>query len=161
MRRFTMLSLAAATVGCTEAAPVAPQLQSGATSANAMVANDKQEVELALPACNGETVAMSGTLQTRLKLTTTKSGNVSAALSADYNLSGIGDITGGRYNGSLSIRDQEMATDNVSGFQHRTRMRLVGQGNLPNSIEGFTIHVVIASGAVRVEHTDITSSCEP
>ena len=161
MRRFTMLSLAAAIVGCTDAAPTAPELQSVAASVNAMLSNEKLPVEIAFPACNGETVNMSGTLHQKFRLTTTKSGNVSASLSSDYNLSGIGDVTGAKYNGSLTIRDQEMATDNVSGFRHRTTMKLVGQGNVPNSVEGFTIHVVVANGAVRVEHTDVTSSCEP
>jgi hypothetical protein len=161
MRRFTMLSLIASVAGCTEAAPTTPQLQSVAALANAMVANEKQPVDLVFTACNGETVAMSGTVHTRFRLTTSKSGNVSASLSSDYNLSGIGDATGAQYNGKLSIRDQEMATDNVSGFRHRTSLRLVGQGNVPNSVAGFTVHVVIANGETRVEHTDVTSSCDP
>lgn len=161
MRRFSILSLAIAAIGCTETAPSAPQMRNVAASANTMIANEKQPIELVVTACNGETVVLSGNVHTRFRLTTTKSGNVSAALSADYNLSGIGAVTLARYNGSLSIRDQELATNNVSGFSHRTSMRLVGQGNVPNSVQGFTIHVVVANGAVRVEHMDVTSRCEP
>ena len=160
MRRFTLLSLATVAIGCTEAAPTAP-LQSGASSANQMLTNDKQPVELLLSACNGETVPMSGTLHSKFKLTTSKSGNVSASLSADYKLSGIGDVTGAQYHGSLTIKDQEMVSDNTSHFRHRTLMKLVGQGSVPNSVEGFTVHVVVANGEVRVEHTDVTSSCSP
>lgn len=160
MRRITTLLLAGV-VGCSEASSTAPQLQSDAVTANAVVANDKQPVELVVTACNGETVALSGTLHTKLRLTIAKSGNVSATTSFDYDLSGIGAVTGAKYNAKLTIRDQEMASDNVGGFHHRTSLRLVGQGNVPNSVEGFTVHVVVANGEVRVEHTDITSSCEP
>ena len=160
MRRFTMLLLAGV-VGCSEAPLAAPQLQSDAVTANAMIANAKQPIDLVVTACNGEGVALSGTLHTKLRLTIAKSGNVSATSSFDYDLSGIGSVTGATYNAKLTIRDQEMASDNVGGFYHRTSLRVVGQGNVPNSVEGLTVHVVIANGEVRVEHTDITSSCEP
>jgi len=162
MRRFTLIPLFAVAVGCTETSPTEPsRALTGGVAVSAMEVNEKQPVDLPLIACNGETVPMTGEVHVKLKFTTATSGNVSAFFSADYHLSGIGLVTGARYHGTLHIRDQEMASDNVSNFHHRTSLKLVGQGSVPNSDIGFTVHVVTANGETRVEHTDVTTRCMP
>src|SRR5438270_4294811 len=129
MRRFTCVPLFAVAVACSNGSVTQPSVaRSSSIPARAVETNQKDHVDLLLAACNGEAVLMSGENHLILGFTETKSGNVSAFVSADYNLSGIGAVTGARYNATLRIRDQEMASDNVSDFHYRSSLKLVGQG---------------------------------
>jgi hypothetical protein len=162
MRRLTLIPFLAVAVSCSETAMTGPvPLRTGGAAIDQMVENDRNDVDLPLIACNGEPVPMTGESHIKLKFTTAKSGNVSAFVSADYKLSGVGEITGAQYHASLKIRDQEMASDNVSNFRHRTSLKIIGQGSVPDSHVSFTIHVVVANGETRVENIDSETRCTP
>jgi hypothetical protein len=163
MRRFTVIPLLALAAACSEVSPTGTSLQRAEGSlASQVESNTKDAVDFyPLTACNGETVIMTGELHQVFKFTTTKSGNVSAFLSADYSLSGVGSTTGAKYNATTHIRDQEMASDNVSNFSYRTSTKLVGAGKVPNSTIDFTVRVLVANGETRVENIDISTHCSP
>ena len=163
MRRFTVLSLLTVATACSEVSPTAPSLQRvDAAPANQVEYNTKDAVDFyPVTACNGETVFMTGQLHQVFKFTTTKSGNVSAFVSADYNLSGVGTTTGAEYRATTHIRDQEMASDNVSNFSYRTSTKLIGSGKVPNSTLDVTVRVLFANGETRVERVENSTSCAP
>jgi len=163
MRRFTVMSLLTVVAACSEVSPTGTSFQriEGAV-ANQVEFNTKDAVDFyPLTACNGETVFMTGELHQVFKFTTTKSGNVSAFASADYSLSGVGTTTGAQYRATTHIRDQEMASDNVSNFSYRTSTKLVGSGKVPNSVVDVTVRVLFANGETRVEKIDTSTRCSP
>jgi hypothetical protein len=161
MRRFTVISLLAAAAACNEVSPTETSLQRAGVALASQAENQKDAVELLLSACNGELVPMSGTLHQTFKFTDTKSGNVNAFVSADYNLSGVGPVTGADYRGSLKIRDQEMSSDNASTFSYRTAIKMIGAGSVPNSTVDVTVRVHVANGETRVESVETSTRCTP
>ena len=163
MKRFTVLSLLSVVAACSDVSPTGTSFQRVENAlASQVESNTKDDVDFyPLTACNGETVFMTGVLHQVFKFTTTKSGNVSAFVSADYSLSGVGTTTGAEYHATTHIRDQEMASDDVSNFSYRTSTKLVGTGKVPNSEVDLTIHVLFANGETRVEKIDASTRCSP
>ena len=160
MKRSILFTAVAAAVACTESALTQPALTRAGGSA-LVTENDRQSASLPpQTACNGEIVQLEGTLHTQFSFTETKSGNVSVHLSADYTVSGVGSLTGAKYQGSLRIRDQEVATSNVADVRQRSTFRLIGQGNVPNSVMESTIHILVSNGQTRVEVVDVSTHCE-
>ena len=156
-----------AVVGCSEV--VAPTQQSAASptprgASRELFENSKIELTPGTPVanpCNGETVEVNAVLHTMIKFTTPPSGNVSAFVSTTYDFHGTGTVTGAKYNGSVQIRDQEMANDNGTSVFHlkSPSFRIIGQGQTPDFFSDFTVKVVTANGETRVEMVDQTFRC--
>jgi hypothetical protein len=61
-------------------------------------------------AFNGDVIDLSGPVHTKANFRMTPSGNTVASLTSDYNLSGVGSITGVTYNPSQKVAERGMST---------------------------------------------------
>jgi hypothetical protein len=159
MKYLALLSILAL-AGCKDVAsptsPLAPARLSGD-----LITNDK--VSFSSPggivACNGETVTLSGTIHTMLKVTTNANGSTSF-FSINETLAGVGDLTGAKYQGG----QREKITTNAVGaqvFDMAITVWLIGQGNVPNTYIDSNLHVTQnANGDISVERFSDNVRCQ-
>ena len=157
MRVLAILSVLTL-VACSDALTTMPD---GASANAAKVINEKDEaVSLSLTACNGEAVELTGRSHIKVNFTQSASGNIITSFSLDYKLSGVGATTGAEYSATQKVTDKAVITDNVVVATSGVTTRLIGKGNVPNSVLSFTAHTVFANGELRVAHEGAKTTCE-
>jgi len=128
---------------------------------NAMLVNEKTDFASpgAIIACNGEPVTLTGTIHVMDHETSSNKG-VNIVFWIDYTLSGIGDVTGARYQGGESYRIQ--AEQNAASvFSVAITVRLVAQGNIPNTFIDSDLRVTMnANGEPTVERLGDRARCQ-
>jgi hypothetical protein len=104
-------------------------------------------------------VTLTGTIHTLLKETTNANGS-SSFFSINETLSGIGDLTGAKYQGGQS----ERITSNTVGaqvFDLTISVWLVGQGRIPNTFIDTDFHVTEdANGNITAEREADRVRCD-
>jgi hypothetical protein len=148
-----------AVVACAESA--APSDISGSPSNAAQMVNQKDDVfSSPVTACNGEMVVLDGTVHTKVNFTMTGSGKTATSFSADYDLGGIGTLTGAKYNATQRVTERAMIGSNTTNAESDVTLRLVGQGDIPNTLLSMRSHLVVVDGEIKVSHSDITTRCQ-
>lgn len=151
-----------ALVGCSEITSptsVAPSALAPAAPAFATIVNEKTAFTNAvLNACNGETVVVSG--ERHFVLKATMSGY---SVSEDSHFSGIGTLTGVKYEGSTRFVDKETTKKNGT-FSTSTSesVHLVAKGNdVPDLFLEYSVKFTInPDGTFSHEDYDTTFRCK-
>ncbi len=106
--------------------------------------------------CNGEPVNLSGTVHSKLEITTPSNGSFHYRLTDDYTLTGVGLETGAKYEGNIHLVDKEIINSgaatvvDVSASGH-----LIGQGKVPNMFGDIkTAYTINANG--EITHSELT-----
>jgi hypothetical protein len=126
-----------------------------------MLVNESVPVTLALVACNGEEVDVSGTERFMTAITTTPSGNTIARVTNDYSFSGVGLVTGAKYEGGAHFVDKEILNVGAATvFSIDMSERLIGQGNVPNTwVDISTAFTIDANGNVTHNASTYSTRC--
>ena len=158
--RFSALVLTIAVLGCSDATSPSRSLAPAGVTRE-VVLNQRDSMPLFLIACNGE--AVTGTMLEHqiLSFTLPKNGSTIAFYSADYKFTGTGGTTGAQYQGTLSLREQGMSGTAANVFATISRLQVVSQSNIPNTLIDFSTRATVnANGDVVVDHTNFSSSCQ-
>jgi hypothetical protein len=126
-----------------------------------MLANYKTDFDAPgfLTACNGETVTMTGTIHIMLKETDTPNGGISVFTNIKEDLSGIGDITGLKYEGSQTS-DYRVEQNGATVVDVPVSIRLISQGKSPNFFYDSVLHITFNdNGIVTAERASETTRC--
>ena len=159
MRKLALLPVIALAACAESSMPTQPLSGSSANAAH-MVHTKDEVLSMPVVACNGEVVDLSGTVHMKVDFKQTPSGNVTASFSADYNLSGVGSVTGAKYHAKQKISESAHVKDDKVDVKSSVSLHLVGQGKVPNTTIGFSTRTVIVDGDVKVSRTDVTNRCK-
>ena len=112
-------------------------------------------------ACNGETVPTSGNSRLMFRLTDTPKGSIIASVSVDYHFSGIGSVTGAKYEGSDRYSDFiKVGSQAAVVFSVSSSTRLIGQGKVSDTWLDFTTKFTFnANGEITHRNSDFKSRC--
>lgn len=127
-----------------------------------ILANERAPVDLVITACNGETVELSGDLHFAYQITTAASGNVSSKVTNDYSFSGVGSVTGAKYEGGMHFVDKEILNLGAATvFSDDASLRLIAQGNVPNTWLDYGMAFTIdANGNVSHDTGTYSTRCQ-
>lgn len=112
-------------------------------------------------ACNGESVPVNGTLQLVLHFTANDNGSSDFSMN-NYFAEGVGETTGTKY---LLVRHAGLTEYFGNGLGPATltfvdRARLIGRGNVPDTLIKFTFHFTAnANGDLVVLRFESSSEC--
>ena len=159
MRKLAFVPVLALAACVDSSMPTAP-LSGGSANAAHLVHTKEEVLSMPIVACNGELVDLHGTVHTKVDFKQTPSGNFSSSFSADYNLSGVGSVTGAKYHAKQKISESAHVSDNTTVAKNKVSLRMVGQGKVPDTIIGFSVHTVIVDGEIKVSRTDMTNLCK-
>lgn len=158
MRILALLPVLAV-AACVDSA-MAPQVSGGSSDADHIV-NEKTEVfSMPMIACNNEVVDLSGTLHTKIDFAFGPDGSIKSSTSFDYKLSGIGSVTGVKYEAKQSFSEKADVKDDHSVTSTAVRFHMVGKGKVPDTDMGFTQKTVIVNGEVKQSREDTWSKCK-
>jgi hypothetical protein len=159
MRKLALLPVIAL-AACVESS-IPTQPMSGPTANGAHLVHTKEEV-LSMPtvACNGETVDLSGTMKTTIDFKQTPSGHTTSSVSLDFNLSGVGSVTGAKYHAKQKISESAKITDDKTDTKSSASLHMVGQGKVPDTIISFSVRVVVVDGDLKTFRMDETNRCK-
>lgn len=152
---------ALAVAGCsdvTSPASVAPNVLVPTAPAFATVANERTPFYATLTACNLETVPVSGERHFVFKVTTK-----GYSVSDDSHFSGVGTVTGVKYEGSQKITDKEMTKkDGTFSTTNSYLLHLVAAGKgVPDLLFGYSTRLTIGpDGTVKHEDSGVTVRCK-
>jgi hypothetical protein len=133
---------------------------SGSAANASQLLNEKDEVlTVRVNACNGEPVILTGTVHTKADFVLTPSGKFRASSSSSYNLSGVGMETGVAYHATEKFAERASVTANGSVSSNEISLRLIGQGDVPNSVIRMVERTVIQNGEIKVSRSDVRVSC--
>jgi hypothetical protein len=123
--------------------------------------NTKTEVvSMPFAACNGELVEMSGTVHTKIDFDFNPDGSFKFLASSDYKLSGIGSVTGAKYEGQQTqVEKADVSSDKSTSFSE-VRIHLVAQGKVPDTDIGFKVKTMIDDGELKQFRDDFWSRCK-
>jgi len=159
--KLSALLFACAALACTDVTTPRTSLKP-ASSTRQVITNERDSMPLFTIACNGEPLTGEMFSHDILMFTQPANGSTVAYYSADYKLTGVGAETGANYEGTLHEREQGMESVNGANvFRTTSRLLLVSQGNIPNTLVDFTTMAVTdGNGDVVFEHTDFQSRCQ-
>ncbi len=154
-----------ALAGCAEA--TSPTSHSSPTLSTKgrtdMVINETTLVPfLSFNSCNGEPVTLSGTLHYMLEITTPSNGSFHYRETSDYRLTGVGGITGTKYEGSIRLVKQQIVNSGAATvLEDAASGRLIARGNVPNLFgELKTATTINANGEVKHSDTTFRPRCQ-
>jgi hypothetical protein len=108
------------------------------------ISNTKVDVSGTVAACSGELVDYTGTVHMIFRDNLDAAGGEHAELEVQMDTSGVGETSGARYVGHADSRIQVNASQNgTTTTDIVERFTLIGQGNVPNSVAQFLIHVTV------------------
>ena len=158
MKKSFVLLPVLALAACMES--TAPQPLSGSVANSAQLLNEKDEaLTVLVNACNGEAVILSGTVHTKASFVLTPNGKFRASSSTSYNLSGVGTETGVTYHATEKFAERANVTSNGSVSSNEISLRMVGQGDVPNSVIRMVERTVVQDGDIKVSRSDVRTSC--
>jgi hypothetical protein len=158
MKKLSALLPVLVLAACMES--TAPQALTGSTANAAQLLNEKDEaLTVLVNACNGEPVVLSGTVHTKASFVLTPSGKFRASSSTSYNLSGVGLETGAAYHASEKFAERAIVTSNGSVTSNEISVRMIGQGDVPNSVIRIVETTVVQNGDVKVVRSEFRVSC--
>ena len=158
MKKLFALLPVLALAACMES--TAPQPLSGSAANSAQLLNEKDEaLTVLVNACNGEPVILTGTVHIKASFVFAPSGKFRASSSTSYNLSGVGMETGVAYHATEKFTERANFTANGAVSSNEISLRMVGQGDVPNSVIRMVERTVIQDGEIKVSRSDVRVSC--
>lgn len=122
--------------------------------------NQTVPIDFIATACNGETVAISGTSHVVVHATTTPDGHITFKTHIQFQLSGT-SASGITYNANETVDSTEIT--NSGGAQVLTsvgQLHLISQGSTDNLVVRTTIHVTVnANGQITSTSFEFTTDC--
>ena len=126
-----------------------------------ILVNAKDSTPAEYVACNGELV-VGGQIEHDVSgFTLSSSDHSTAFVTADFHITGVGTITGVRYEGKQSIKDKSMSGDGADVYRLTVTTQLVSQTSVPNTYMDFEFDAVTnANGTVVFSTTDMRTRCQ-
>lgn len=169
-RSVVVVAIILAAVACADSTPSAPIRQPGTASFSASAGGVETNIVEPLTgftvfvpcaaAGAGEIISLDGTLHVLINTTVDSQGGIHLKTHFQpQNLSGIGLVTGDKYEGTGVTQDQTTVTA-ASVYSYVNNFRMIGQGSGNNFMVHENITITLdANGNVTAFHDNLTTSC--